>query len=174
MPFTTNYNFELPVVGGSADQWGTLVNAAFDSVDSNLKITADAIAAKASKAAPVFTGVAKFASITTTGTVTSTGGFVGNLDGVASRTTRLATARDISATGPVTIAAVSFDGSANAALLTAVGDAALTIAMTDGLQAALDSKEATLADAQKRVITYGTAAVGSTLAEGEIYFQHEA
>lgn len=33
---TTNYNWTLPVVGGSLDTWGTILNAAFESVDGQV------------------------------------------------------------------------------------------------------------------------------------------
>ncbi|WJJ55131.1 tail fiber domain-containing protein [Xanthomonas phage RTH11] len=50
---------------------------------------------------------------------------------------KLATARTVALTGPVT-ASASFDGSANLTLATAVADGALAIAKINGLQAALD------------------------------------
>ena len=41
MPSTLNYSWETPVVGASTDTWGTIVNAAFDEVDTDLKAVSD-------------------------------------------------------------------------------------------------------------------------------------
>ena len=46
---TTNYSWVLPVVGGSTDTWGTITNAAFESVDGDLKTVADDVGARALK-----------------------------------------------------------------------------------------------------------------------------
>lgn len=65
----------------------------------------------------------------------------GKLDttGNAATATRLQTSRNIALTGIVTGTA-SFNGSANASIATSIADAALTVAKTSGLQAALDAK----------------------------------
>ena len=65
----------------------------------------------------------------------------GKLDttGNAATATRLQTSRNIALTGIVTGTA-SFNGSANASIATSIADAALSIAKTSGLQAALDGK----------------------------------
>lgn len=57
----------------------------------------------------------------------------------AAAATKLATARTVSLTGPITAAGVLFDGTANLTLATAVADGALSIAKVSGLQALLDS-----------------------------------
>jgi hypothetical protein len=62
------------------------------------------------------------------------------INGTAVAATKLATARAFSLTGPVTAAAVNFDGTGNVTFSTAVANNALSIAMTNGLQSALDSK----------------------------------
>jgi hypothetical protein len=59
---------------------------------------------------------------------------------VATSATKLATARGFSLTGVVAAASVNFDGTGNVALATTIADAALSIAKTSGLQAALDAK----------------------------------
>jgi microcystin-dependent protein len=65
--------------------------------------------------------------------------------GNAASATKLATARTISLTGDVT-GSVSFDGSANASITTVVADDSHNhiVANVDGLQTALDSKQATI------------------------------
>lgn len=62
------------------------------------------------------------------------------INGTAVAATKLATARAFNLTGPVTAAAQNFDGTGNVTLSTAIADAALTIAKTNGLQTALDGK----------------------------------
>jgi len=42
MADTTNYGWSKPVVGGSDNTWGTLLNAALDDIDTDLKAVADA------------------------------------------------------------------------------------------------------------------------------------
>lgn len=70
------------------------------------------------------------------------GALTGNVSGNASTATALATARSFSLTGVITAASVNFDGTGNVALATSIADAALSIAKTSGLQAALDAKVA--------------------------------
>ena len=40
---TTNYSFTLPEVGGDTDQWGSQLNANWNSLDSTLKTVADSV-----------------------------------------------------------------------------------------------------------------------------------
>tara|TARA_R100001443_G_scaffold73242_1_gene81192 strand:- start:57 stop:1667 length:1611 start_codon:yes stop_codon:yes gene_type:complete len=84
---------------------------------SNLKVTLANIAANM----PDLTAT----SISSSGTITSTGGFVGNLTGnvtgTASSATALATARTIGMTGDVTWTSASFDGSGNVTGTAAIG-----------------------------------------------------
>jgi hypothetical protein len=63
----------------------------------------------------------------------------GKLDATATaaKATILATARNFSLTGIVTASAVSFDGSGNVALSTAIADGALSMAKVSGLSSAL-------------------------------------
>jgi hypothetical protein len=53
---TTNYGWVTPVVGGSNNAWGTILNALFDAVDASVKVVSDA-------------GVAVAASVTALQTV---------------------------------------------------------------------------------------------------------
>lgn len=62
------------------------------------------------------------------------------INGTAVAATKLATARAFNLTGPVTASVVNFDGTGNVTLSTAIANNALSIAMTSGLQTALDSK----------------------------------
>jgi len=84
---------------------------------SNLKVTLANIAANM----PELTAT----SITASGAITATGGFVGNLTGnvtgVASSATALATGRTIGMTGDVTWTSASFDGSGNVTGTSAIG-----------------------------------------------------
>jgi len=81
--------------------------------------------------------------------------------GTAAAATKLAASRNFSMTGPVTAAAVGFDGSGNVALASAIADAALTIAKTNGLQTALNAK-APIADPTFTGIVYFDVDNGST------------
>lgn len=74
-------------------------------------------------------------------TVTSEGGFVGNLTGNASTATKLQTARTITLAGDLS-GSVSFDGSRNVTLTGTVNDDSHnhTIANVDNLQSTLDGK----------------------------------
>lgn len=69
-----------------------------------------------------------------------TGNVTGNLTGNADSATKLQSARTFSLTGLVTATGVSFDGTGNLALNTAIADNALSIAKTNGLSAALAAK----------------------------------
>lgn len=64
--------------------------------------------------------------------------------GNAATATALQTSRTFSLSGVVTATGIGFDGTGNVNLSTAIADAALTIAKTSGLQAALDGKQASL------------------------------
>lgn len=66
--------------------------------------------------------------------------FAGPLTGNASTATTLQTSRTFALTGVITASAVSFNGSGNVSLATAIADGALSIAKTSGLQTALDGK----------------------------------
>lgn len=58
----------------------------------------------------------------------------------ATAATKLATPRSFALTGLVTASGVTFDGTGNLSLTTAMADGALSIAKTSGLQAALDTR----------------------------------
>ena len=100
-----------------------LSSAVFPIVQSssNLKVTLANIAANM----PDLTAT----SVTSSGTITATGGFVGNLTGDvtgavtgnASTATALATGRTIGMTGDVTWTSASFDGSGNVTGTSAIG-----------------------------------------------------
>lgn len=62
------------------------------------------------------------------------------INGTAVAATKLASARAFNLAGVVTAGAVSFDGTGNVTLTTAIADGALSIAKTSGLQTALDAK----------------------------------
>tara|TARA_R110002012_G_scaffold148639_6_gene307559 strand:+ start:837 stop:1331 length:495 start_codon:yes stop_codon:yes gene_type:complete len=164
MANTTNYTWAKPTVGGSEDTWGTELNTVIDGVDTELFRVEGLI--------PVVTGYAPLAGATFTGNVTAPF-FIGELTGNSATSTRLKTARSFTLQGVIT-GTQTFNGTGDCVLTTAIADATLSIAKTSGLQAALDAKEPTLTSAQKLNITYGTAAVGGSLAEGDIYLQHEA
>lgn len=61
--------------------------------------------------------------------------------GNAGTATKLATARTLTLTGLVTSNAISFDGSANVNIPTAIADGSLTIAMVSGLAASISNKQ---------------------------------
>lgn len=62
------------------------------------------------------------------------------INGTAVAATKLASTRAFNLTGVVTAPGVSFDGTGNVTLATAIADGALSIAKTSGLQTALDAK----------------------------------
>ena len=84
---------------------------------------------------------------TVTGDLTVNGSINATVVGVASTANSLTTARTIALAGDVSGAA-NFDGSSNITITTVIADDSHnhTIANVDGLQAALDSKSATLGD----------------------------
>ena len=41
---TTNYNLNKPTVGGDTDAWGDLINTSMDTIDTQMKANADAVA----------------------------------------------------------------------------------------------------------------------------------
>jgi hypothetical protein len=84
---------------------------------------------------------------TVTGDLTVNGSINATVVGVASTANALTTARTIALAGDVSGAA-NFDGSSNITITTVIADDSHnhTIANVDGLQAALDSKSATLSD----------------------------
>ena len=92
-----------------------LSSAVFPIVQSssNLKVTLANIAANM----PELTAT----SIISSGTITGSGGFIGNLTGNASTATALATGRTIGMTGDVTWTSASFDGSGNVTGTAAIG-----------------------------------------------------
>lgn len=50
MPQTTNFEWTLPTPGGDAGTWDTILNAAFDEIDADLKIVSDVADAAATAA----------------------------------------------------------------------------------------------------------------------------
>lgn len=82
------------------------------------------------------------------------------INGTAVAATKLATARAFSLAGVVTAGSVNFDGTGNLTLNTAIADGALSIAKTNGLQAALDAK----APLQSPALTNGQAAASAASA----------
>lgn len=146
---TTNYNVTLPVVGSSVDTWGAISNAAFESFDGIIFTLSGTVGGKFDKAGGTLTGPI-------TGTTATFTQINGPLTGNATTASTLQTARTIALSGPVTASAVSFNGSANITLTTAIADGALSIAKTSGLQTALDAKEPTLDADRKRKITIST------------------
>lgn len=177
MPDTTNYAINMPTVGADTDTWGTELNDALELFDGYVFTNQTNLAGKLNLTGGTLTGILNGTSIVLTTSLTApaiVGALTGNVTGNATTATALATGRTIGLTGVITAAGVSFNGSTNISLTTAIADAALTIAKTSGLQSALDAKEATLNANQKRAITYGTAAPSGTPADGDIYLKHEA
>lgn len=117
MPFTTNYGWNVPDVFADADTWGAELNVTIQDIDAAVN------------------DIATVTSPTFSGTVTANA-FAGNIT--------YATPRSFSLAGTVTAAAVSYNGSANVSLNTAIADGALSIAKTDGLQTALNGKQKTI------------------------------
>ena len=91
--YTTNYNLFMPTVGEQG--WGTLVNGNFTTIDTTMKSLSNRITAVENEV----NGNMSCTSITTSGTVTSTGKITGN-GGVG--TTSLTTSSTITSTGLIT------------------------------------------------------------------------
>jgi hypothetical protein len=103
--------------GGGGSSWGSITGTLSNQTDLS-----NALADK-----PTLTGV----------------GATGNWGITSSQATALTTARTFSLSGIVTASGVTFDGTGNVSLATAIADSALTIAKTSGLQTALDGKAVT-------------------------------
>lgn len=105
-----------------------------ENTDAEVNASGSGVGAQANTSSVVFSGSKDGSTVTATS-------FKGSLTGNASTATKLQTPRTISLAGDVT-GSVSFDGSANVSMTTAIADDSHnhTIANIDGLQAALDSK----------------------------------
>lgn len=163
---TTNFNWPLPTVGASADQWGSILNSTLELVDLQVKAIADSV--------PAPVNLTPYALLTGgqfTGAIIAPS-FTGVLTGNAATASAWQTARTLTLGGVVS-GSITFDGSADGSLILTMPDNALTIAKTAGLQAELDSKEPTLAANRKLQITFGTADPSGTPADGDIYLQHD-
>ena len=68
---TTNYSLIKPEIGASEDTWGQKVNDNFDSIDSQMKANADAIASNDTDITALQTNKANLASPALTGTPTA-------------------------------------------------------------------------------------------------------
>lgn len=53
---TTNYSFNMPIVGGSVGAWGTLLDSFADAVDTAIKAVSDAANAALSRAGGAMSG----------------------------------------------------------------------------------------------------------------------
>lgn len=53
---TTNYNFAMPIVGGSIGSWGTILDAFGDAVDATIKAVSDIASAALAKTGGVMSG----------------------------------------------------------------------------------------------------------------------
>lgn len=176
MPTTANYGFTTPTIGSATDTWGGLINDAFDGVDAQLFRVEGLVSGKLNLTGGTLTGILNGTSIILTTSLTApaiVGTLTGNVIGNATTSTTLSTPRNFSLTGIVTASAQSFNGSANVVLTTAIADAALSIAKTSGLQAALDGKEPTVDADRKRKITISTADPSGG-SDGDIWFKYTA
>lgn len=133
----TTGNVDLGFAGNYND--GTYAHAGFfrDATDGRWKIF-DSYTPEPDAASDINTSHASFALADF-----QAANFIGDLTGNADTATALETSRTISLTGDVTGSA-SFDGSANASITATVADDSHNhvIANVDGLQAALDAKQA--------------------------------
>ena len=163
MATTTYYGIELPTNNADEDTWGIKLNDALDGVTVEMFRIEGLIPDG---------DFAPLASPTFTGTVTAPT-FAGNLTGNATTASRWANPINVILSGVIT-GQNNMTGASNVTITTSIANNALSIAKTSGLQTALNGKEPTLAANRKREINYGTAAAPSNLAEGVIYFQHEA
>ena len=197
MATTTNYGWTMITPGGGVDTWGGTWNDNLGSttgtlgIDAVIKSVADSVALKAPLADPTFTGTITgptfvggltgdvtgdvFASNGTSKILESgTDGTDAVLTGNATSADKWSTARTVTLTGVVT-GSVAFDGTGDFTLDTGVGtiaDNTLSIAQTNGLQAALDSKVAH-ASGNGRTITVGNTAPTSPLTD-DIWFDTTA
>lgn len=60
MPTTPNYEWEIPVVGGSSGVWGTILNDFFGELDTDLKSVEDLAGEAMPKAGGNFEGAVRF------------------------------------------------------------------------------------------------------------------
>lgn len=173
MPLTPNLSLDLPTPDGDPDTWDDKLNAALTELDAYVFTTRGTADAALPKAGGDITGPVTATDLTLSGALTVSGTINGSVSGNAGTATALATSRNFSLSGPVTASVQGFDGTGNVVLTTAIADGALTIAKTNGLQAALNGKQATLDANQIRPTTVSTAepAGGS---DGDIHIQHTA
>lgn len=68
---TTNYGWDLPVIGGDDDTWGDKLNTAFDEADADLKAVSDAVVAAAANDAVTNAKLANVATATFKGRATA-------------------------------------------------------------------------------------------------------
>lgn len=197
---TTNYSWALPVVGGSTDTWGATVNAAFESVDTQVKANETAASGKLAAAS-------NLSDLNNAGTArTNLGVALGSdvqaydagLASIAGLTTAAnkglyTTAADTYATYTISATGRSLVGGADASAMrvtlglgtistaAAADYGALADANTWDEAQTFDLGAVSRGDTVMRVATgtagnsgrvsFGTAAPG-TLAVGEIYLQH--
>ncbi len=174
MPTTDNFEWAIPTVGGSTDTWGTELNLVFTTQDTDLQAIKDTADGALPLAGGALTGdITSTHGATFEEPILGNGGFAGNLLGTSSEAILLQNAREFTLSGVVTASAQSFNGSANVTLTTEIADDALSIAKTSGLQTALDAKEATLDDDQKRKITISTADPSGGV-DGDIWLKYTA
>ena len=98
-------------------------------------------------------------NINASGIVTATNGFVGNLTGLASSATQLATGRTIAITGDLTYTSGSFNGTGN---VTGTGTLANTT-VTPGSYGSSTEVATFTVDSKGRLTAAGTASVGTAL-----------
>jgi hypothetical protein len=197
---TTNYSWVLPVVGGSTDTWGAITNAAFESVDGDLKTVADDVGARALKSDNLSDLASASTARTNLGLAIGTDvqAFDATLAALAGLTTAAnkaiyATAADTFATFTISSTGRNLVGGADAgAMRTTLGlgtmatqaasnygtlSGANTWTSAQTLSAGATSRGDTVmrvdvgTDTNSGRVTVGSASPG-TLAIGEIYLQH--
>ena len=197
---TLNYSWTLPVVGGSADTWGSITNAAFDAVDADLKTVADSVASRLLATSNLSDVGSASTARTNLGLVIGTNvqAFDATLSALAGLTTAAdkaiyATAADAFATFTISSTGRTLVGGADAgAMRTTLGlgtmatQAASSYGALSGantwtgaqtLSAGATSRGDTVmrvevgTDTNSGRVTVGSASPG-TLAIGEIYLQH--